>query len=408
MTESAEKAKDLKPFLALEAATLISGTGNGVAAIALPWLTLELTNDPAAAGLVVAVAALPQIAASLGSGVIIDRLGRQRTSVGSDIFSAVSAALIPLFALIGTLTYPLVMFASVLGAIFDPVGVTAREAMLPDVAKRGRLSLERVNGLHEAVWGLAWLIGPGVAGVLIGLVGATASFWAMAAGFALSALLVGVVCMPTPAPRQTEAHWLAEALDGWRCLLKSPAIRSTTVLSTVAFTVAYSVVGVVLPVVYKRLDQPEALGVLFMVYSGAGVLGALGYGSLGRRFSRRMAFLVGLATTALVPVAYAFSPGYPAQIAVMAVAGFFGAGVNPIVNVVMQERVSDEMRGRVLSAIFTLAYVGFPFGYAAAGFSIKVAGETATFAWMGLATVLVVAWGALSPALKSIEAVGDE
>ncbi|MDZ4170226.1 MAG: MFS transporter [Coriobacteriia bacterium] len=408
MTELAEKPRDLKPFLALEAATLISGTGNGVAAIALPWLTLELTNDPAAAGLVVAVAALPQIAASLGSGVIIDRLGRQRTSVGSDVFSAVSAALIPLFGLLGVLTYPLVMFASVLGAIFDPVGVTAREAMLPDVAKRGRLSLERVNGLHEAVWGLAWLIGPGVAGVLIGLVGATASFWVMAAGFVLSALLVGAVCMPTPPARQTEAHWLAEALDGWRCMLENPAIRSTAVLSTIAFTIAYSVVGVVLPVVYKGLDQPEALGVLFMVYSGAGVLGALVYGTQGARISRRAVFLVGLVTTAMVPVAYAFAPGYPLQLAVMAVAGFFGAGVNPIVNVVLQERVPDEMRGRVLSALFTLAYVGFPFGYAAAGFSIKAMGETATFTWMGVATVLVVVWGAVTPALKHIEAIGVE
>ena len=147
----AEEPRDLKPFIALEAATLIAGAGNGVAAIALPWLTLQLTNDPAAAGIVVAAGALPTLVASLGSGVIIDRLGRQRTSVGSDIFSAVSAAMIPLFALLGMLTYPLVLIASVIGATFDPVGVTAREAMLPDVARRARLPLERVNGIHEAV-----------------------------------------------------------------------------------------------------------------------------------------------------------------------------------------------------------------------------------------------------------------
>ena len=83
----------------------------------------------------VAFGALPQLAASLASGVIIDRLGRQRTSVGSDLFSAASAAMIPIFGLLGVLTYPLVVLASVIGAIFDPVGVTAREAMLPNVGE---------------------------------------------------------------------------------------------------------------------------------------------------------------------------------------------------------------------------------------------------------------------------------
>ena len=195
------------------------------------------------------------------------------------------------------LTYPLVLVASVLGATFDPVGVTAREAMLPDVAKRANLDLERVNGVHEAVWGLAWLIGPGVAGLLISTVGAEASFWAMFLGFALSALLVGTACMPTPPPKvHSDKHWFADGLDGLRFVWSEPAIRSTAALSTITFTLVYSVVGVVLPVVYERLDQPRALGVLFMVFSGAGIVGALAYSAFGKRLPRRLAFTTGLAS----------------------------------------------------------------------------------------------------------------
>ena len=193
---------DIRPFLALEAATLIAGTGNGVAAIALPWLTLQLTNDPAAAGIVVAAGAVPTLIASLASGVIIDRLGRQRTSVGSDVFSAVSAAMIPVAALIGVLTYPLVLVASVIGATFDPVGVTAREAMLPDVARRANLDLERVNGVHEAVWGLAWLHRPRCRRACSSARSAQRPRSGLcSSGFVLSALLVGTACMPTPPPK---------------------------------------------------------------------------------------------------------------------------------------------------------------------------------------------------------------
>ncbi len=382
---------------------MIAGTGNGVASIALPWLTLQLTNDPAAAGIVVAAGAVPMLIASLASGVIIDRLGRQRTSVGSDVFSAVSAAMIPVAALIGVLTYPLVLVASVLGATFDPVGVTAREAMLPDVAKRANLDLERVNGVHEAVWGLAWLIGPGVAGLLISTVGAEASFWAMFLGFALSALLVGTACMPTPPPKvHSDKHWFADGLDGLRFVWSEPAIRSTAALSTITFTLVYSVVGVVLPVVYERLDQPRALGVLFMVFSGAGIVGALAYSAFGKRLPRRLAFITGLASATLVAAVYAFSPPYWAQLVVMAVGGFLTGPVNPIVNVVYQERTAEEMRGRALAMIFAFEYALYPVGYVAAGFLIKAYGADATFAVGAVVSAFVVIWAIFTPSMRGM------
>jgi len=401
--DTAEK-RDLKPFVALEAATLIAGIGNGVASIALPWLTLQLTNDPAAAGIVVAAGAVPTLLVSLLSGVIIDRLGRQRTSVGSDVFSAISAAMIPVFALLGVLTYPLVVVASVIGAAFDPVGVTAREAMLPDVAKHGRLDLERVNGVHEAVWGMAWLIGPGVAGVLIASVGAEASFWAMFAGFVLSAVLVGTACMPTPPPRvHSEQHWVHDALDGLRHVLRDPAIRSTTVLSTISFTLLYSVIAVVLPVVYEALDKPRELGVLFMAFSGAGIVGALAYSAAGKRLPRRVTFVAGLFAAAAFTAVFALSPPYWVQIVAMAVGGFLTGPVNPIVNVVFQERTAEEIRGRALSMVFAFTYALFPVGYVVTGFLIKAYGAAWTFGAMAVVMALVAVWALFTPALRGVD-----
>jgi len=400
-TGSTER-RDLLPFLALEAATLIAGTGNGVASIALPWLTLQLTGDPAAAGLVAAAGALPTLIASLGSGVLIDRLGRQRTSVGSDIFSAISAAMIPIMGLLGILTYPLLLVAAVIGAIFDPVGVTAREAMLPDVAKRAQLELERVNGVHEAVWGLAWLIGPGIAGLLIASVGATDSFWAMFIGFVASAVLVGSACMPTPPARVSEQHWFTDALDGAKLVLREPAIRSTTVLSTISFALSYSVIAVVLPVVYQGLDRPKELGLLFVVFSAGGVLGALVYSAIGTRLPRRPVFVVGLFAAAAVAGVFAYSPPFWVQLLAMAVGGFMTGPVNPIVNVVLQERTHEEIRGRALSMVFAFAYALFPLGYIAAGFMVKGIGAEQTFSVMAFGSALVAVWAMITPALRGM------
>ena len=85
-----------RPLLLLEAATLVSGAGNGVAMVALPWLALELTGSAAAAGAVATAAALPLIFASLFSGTVVDIFGRRRTAIVADLFSLVSVAAIPI------------------------------------------------------------------------------------------------------------------------------------------------------------------------------------------------------------------------------------------------------------------------------------------------------------------------
>ena len=68
--------------------------------------------------------------------------------------------------------------------------------MLPDAARASGLTLERANGIHEATWGVAFLVGPGVAGLLIALVGAVSTFWGTAACFGASAILLAVVRVP--------------------------------------------------------------------------------------------------------------------------------------------------------------------------------------------------------------------
>jgi MFS family permease len=145
-------------------ATLVSAAGNGVALVALPWVVLELTGSAADVGLVAAVAAVPLVLAGLVSGTIVDRFGRRRTAVVSDVLSGVSVAAIPVAADLGLLSLGLLAALAALGSVFDPAGVTARETMLPDAADAARLRRERVNGIHEAVFGVAFLSAPRSAG----------------------------------------------------------------------------------------------------------------------------------------------------------------------------------------------------------------------------------------------------
>ena len=55
------------PLVQLEAATLLSGAGNGAALVLLPWLVLELTGSAGSAGLLAAATAVPLLPSSPGS-----------------------------------------------------------------------------------------------------------------------------------------------------------------------------------------------------------------------------------------------------------------------------------------------------------------------------------------------------
>jgi len=160
---------------------------------------------------------------------------------------------------------------------------------------------------------------------------------------------------------------------------------------------------VVLPVVFERIDQPERLGLLFVAFSGGGIVGALAYSAIGNRLRRRPVFVGGLVAASLLSAAFALAPPYWVQVVVMAVVGFMTGPVNPITNVVLQERTAEEMRGRALSMVFTVEYALFPVGYVVAGFLVKEIGATLTCGWMAVASALVALWSMITPALRGIE-----
>lgn len=137
-----------------------------------------------------AATAVPLLLASLVSGAIVDRIGRRRTAVASDLASAVAFAAIPIASSSIGLSVGLMVAFAALGAVFDPAGVTAKDSMIPGAARAARRSLDEVNGWHEATWGVAFLAGPGLAGLLIATLGATSAVWIVTAAFLASAAAI--------------------------------------------------------------------------------------------------------------------------------------------------------------------------------------------------------------------------
>ncbi len=400
--------RHLGPFIALETSTLLSATGNGIAMIALPWLVLELTGRASAAGLVAAVSALPLIATALFAGTLVDRVGRRRTSVVSDLFSAASVAAIPIVGAMGSLTIGWLMLLGAIGALFDPAGATARETMLPAAAKQAGLRLERANGIHEAIFGTAFLVAPGVGGVLIALVGAESTLWATSVAFILASALMAFVRVPggaRPVKHEDRASFWDDTVEGLRFVWNARVLRTLAVVYLVLVALWLPIEGVVLPVLFQSQGSARDLGLLLTAMSAGMIVGSLVYGALGHRVARRPAFLVALIGTGLPLIGMAMLPSLPWLMGLGFASGLLFGPVNPIVNTVMQERSPEAMRGRVLGVFTSSAYAAGPLGLVLVGPLVDTIGVQRTFMGLALATTVLAVAAIGLRGLRDLDAV---
>lgn len=147
--------------------------------------------------------------------------------------------------------------------------------------------------MHEAVWGCAFLVGPGLGGALIAWVGAVNALWVTAVGFTFSAIMIAMLRLANtepPKPVEEPAGMWQDTRAGLRFVWRDPSLLSLTAMTAALVSVYLPVEGVLLPVYFETQDQPGRLGLIVMAVSAGGVTGALGYGMFGLRFRRSLAF----------------------------------------------------------------------------------------------------------------------
>ena len=160
---------------------LSSAFGNAISNVVWPWLVLHRTGDPAAAGLVATCILLPSIIVATMGGGVIDWYGRKRISVISDIISAVSVVwLIAVDTTVGA-TLPWFIAIGIFGAVGDVPGMAARTALVGDISERSGKSLDWLAGANQSIMGVCYLVGPALAGVLLGQLPITWILWLTAA-----------------------------------------------------------------------------------------------------------------------------------------------------------------------------------------------------------------------------------
>jgi MFS family permease len=396
------------PILVLLAANAVSETGNVLAFVAIPWFVLQTTGSAVRTGLTGAAFLLAAVMAGIFGGPVVDRLGFKRASIVADVAGAVTVALVPLlYHTVGLLFWQLLVLVF-LGGFLDAPGHTARQSLVPGLARGAGMGIERANSAFQGIQFGSLLFGPLLAGLLISLFAAGNVLWIDAATFLFSAALVAAM-VPAPAPPRSDAgarrvgRYLAELAEGLAFIRRDRLVLWMFGIGVVANSLAVPLFAVVLPFFAREAyGSAVDLGLMLGGFGSGALSGTVLYGIFGDRLPRRATLVSAISLLGLPFWVLVATPPLGVAIGALFVAGFALGPPNPLTYSVLQERTPPRMLGRVLGAGVSLSMVGAPVGMVLCGYALETLGLRPTLVGISACYLTVGLIAFLSPALHEL------
>ena len=372
---------------------MVSLIGTWMQTVAQGWLVLQLTRDPLWLGLVATAQFGPTIVLAPFGGLLADQVPKRRLLIVSQ---AVAMALaFALFALTVTgvvEVWHVIVLASLLG-ITNALDMPARQSFAVEMV--GREDLTNALGLNAAQFNGSRIVGPAIAGLLIGFFDISIAF--LVNGISYLGVLVAYWAMREselrPVPPIARPTSLREVFDnlaeGARYVRRTPVALLAVAVVGGAATFGMN---------FQVLVPPLADSVLAVGATGFGFLmAASGVGStissLRIAFSRRTVsprvIAYGAMALGLGCLILAVSRSFPVSLFAMAIAGAGGIAMAVTANTTIQTMVPDQLRGRVI-AVYGAVFMGsVPLGGLLIGYVASRWGTQAGFLLGGAVTVAV-------------------
>jgi MFS family permease len=265
-------------FLRLWSGQSISVLGTAVTWFALPSTAiLALHAGPLQVGILAALERLPFLFFSLVAGAWLDRVRRRPVMIACDAGRAVVLASVPIAAVLHLLTLDQLYLVAFLVGTFTVFFDVAYLAYLPSLVPQGTL-LEGNTKMHAA-HSVADLIGPGVAGLLVQLLGAARAIAVDAVSYLVSVAMLLSIRAPelrnAAIQGSPPASIRGEIGEGLRWVWAHPLIRSQLIGLTVGGLGFWMALPMVLVFIYTVLHLAPALAGLIFVFEGLAALAGL-------------------------------------------------------------------------------------------------------------------------------------
>ena len=395
------------PLFTMLGATGLSMVGNVITFLAVPWFVLQTTGSAARTGLTGGVVVLGMVVGGFFGGPLVDRLGFRRASIVADLASGLTVALIPLLYLTVGLAFWQLLVLVLLGTCLDTPGMTARQSLIPDLAGRAGMPVERANSALQAIESSSDLLGPPLAGVLIALLGPSNVLFLDAATFALSATMIaGGVPRPVliPAEKAPIGGYFANLLEGLHFIRGEQLILSIVIVAVITNFLDSPIFLVILPVYADaNFGSAVVLGIMFAGFGAGSLIGTLLFGAFGHRLPRRAMLIACWVVVGLPFWVLATSPSLPVTVAALAITGLAAGPLNPLIFTVVQERTPEHLRGRVIGALWALALAASPLGVVLTGYLLEAVGVRLILVGVATGYLVVTLSMLFNPALREMD-----
>ncbi|GBD13827.1 hypothetical protein HRbin24_01869 [bacterium HR24] len=334
----------------------VSLTGTWMQNTAQGWLVTTLTPSPVALGTAVMLQFLPIGLFSLPAGVLVDRLPKKRLLLGLQAAAMAQATAIGvLVATDSVRLWHVYLLAFVLGTI-NAFSNPARQSLIPELVQRELVP--NAVALYSAVFNLARVLGPAVAGVAIATVGLESAFLLNAASF--GPVLAGLLLMRDqemyPAHSAGRTPLLAQVGEGLAYAFRTPAVFRVVILMAFIGTFGYN---------YRTMLPLLARQVLHVGSQGFGLMdAAVGLGAIVaalvvayRQRAGEGQLLAGAVGFSALLALLGLSHWYGTSLLVLVAMGMAGITFTTTANARLQLLSPPEMRGRIMS-LYTLLFAG--------------------------------------------------
>ncbi|MFD6423504.1 MFS transporter [Streptomyces sp. NPDC060198] len=362
---------------------LVSNIGSAMQGVALDWFVFDLTHSGTAVGWAAGLQFAPVLLFGLWGGVLADRYDRRSLLLWAQSLYAVQAVLLTVAVLSGHAPlWSVYLLSFGLGCVFT-VENPARLSFVTELV--GPSLIPNAAGLNILSLNAARLIGPAIAGVLLGLIGAGGVFAVNAVSFVAVTLGLLTIRARTPASdapgvRPADApepvkrvRWAGAGVEGLRYVAARPELAAVLALFGAVSTFAVNFPTTLTLFAGRVFDVGSSgLGFMSTALSVGTIAGTL---AATRRVSPRVrTVVVGAVLFGVSEAVAALMPSYTTFLILLLPTGFTLMTLNTAVSAFVQSEVSNAMRGRVMAVYTVVSMGGAPLGGPTIGWVSQHAG----------------------------------
>ncbi len=378
-----------------------SNVGGQVELASLGWAVYSATSDPLDLAWLGLAQFFPVLALALPAGTVADRRDRARVlgwaTIGQGMVSAGSAVLVWMGWVSPWTVVAIGLTMGTLRAFSGP----ASQALLPSLVPVD--IFPRALAIGSMTWQLSMIVGPSLAGGVIGAGGGAAGALLVASVLQVSA---GAVALGLPKTRATPggASTWADLLAGLKFVQKTRLLLAC--ISLDLFAVLLGGATALMPIFARDVLKvgPEGFGLLRSAPAiGAVIMAWL----LGRHALRRHAGWIMLAAVAvfgLGTIVFGVSRSFPLSVAALVVLGAADMVSVVVRHMVVQLGTPDEVRGRVSAVNLVFIGASNELGEFESGVAARLLGPVAAVVLGGIGTLAVVTtWAWWFPELRNAD-----